>query len=64
MCLRLLCYFTFLRLIDLLLIGYVLWKIAKDFLVLEWIPKFGHLCPVATISASFLRAVLTLYTPS
>jgi hypothetical protein len=24
----------------------------------RWVQKFGHLCPIATISASFLRAVL------
>jgi len=54
MCLRLLCYFTFLRLIDLLLIHYILWKIAKDFLVLEWIAGSRHLATFALLQLSRL----------
>ena len=56
MCLRLLRYFTVLRLIDLLLVHYVLRKIAKNFLVLEWIAGSKRLATYALLQLSRLSS--------
>ena len=43
MCLVSSCHFTFLCLVDLMFIQYVLWQIAKDFLCLEHITEQCYL---------------------
>ena len=49
-CLALICYFTFLCLVNQIFIHYVLWSIAKDFLCLEQTTEFWSLATYAVLS--------------